>query len=78
MSKTKYNNELKDHKLTCGWCDKVVSLEGVKESHRFNKKHRFTYRCEHCDRSSEIKVGATGFYSLYSYNKNRYFIPKEV
>lgn len=78
MSKVKYNNELLDHKLICGWCDKGVSLDEVILTHKVSKKNRFTYVCEHCSRHSEVKQGVKGFYSLYSYNKNRYFIPKKV
>jgi uncharacterized CHY-type Zn-finger protein len=75
---SKYNNELKDHKLICGWCEQSVSLEDVKSSHKVSKRDRFTHSCEHCTRRSEIKVGVLGFYSLYSYNKHKYFVPKEV
>jgi hypothetical protein len=74
--RTKYNNELKDHKLICGWCQQGVSLEDVQTTHKVSKRDRFTYSCEHCTRRSEIKVGVLGFYSLYSYNKNKYYREK--
>lgn len=67
------NNQLVDHKLICGWCYKGADLDDVKTTHKVSKKNRFSYACEHCSRRSEIRVSVHGFYSLYSYNINRYY-----
>lgn len=63
-------SRLREHKLTCGWCEGVQNLELV--SKLFWGKQKVAYRCDHCFRGLIIQKSAGGFYSAYQADRARY------